>query len=282
MGKIRIKTLGDEDVEKKQQEEARKRAEAKRVEKIASSENQEGDIAENNNTDITDSTISSEENKPKTVSKYKAKTAKNKHSKRYQDSYSKVDKNRIYTLSEALTLLPQLKLTKYDESVEIHINTTDKGISGNVTLPHGTGKKTRVVIADFSKDPKGVEEIIKRVESGTIDFEILLATPESMPKLAKIARFLGPRGLMPNPKNGTVTQKPVDSAKKYEGGHINYKTEAKFPILHMLVGKLSFGEKKLEENIKAVIEAIQTKNIKNITLKSTMSPGLKIDFNKIS
>ncbi len=295
MGKIRIRTIGDTETEKKQQEEARKRAEVKRAEKThphspersdggqaATSETQDAIIVERKNTDSHDSVNPSEESKTKTVSKYKAKTTKNKRSDSYQKAYSKVDKNKIYKLSEALTLLPQLKLTKYDESVELHINTTDKGVSGSVTLPHGTGKKTRVAIADYSENPKGVEELIKKVESGIIDFEILIATPDSMPKLAKVARFLGPRGLMPNPKNGTVTQKPTDSAKKYEGGHVNYKTEAKFPILHMLVGKLSFGQSKLEENIKTAIDAIQTKNIKTVTLKSTMSPGLRINFDQTS
>jgi large subunit ribosomal protein L1 len=108
---------------------------------------------------------------------------------------------------------------------------------------------------------------------------VLIATPDAMPKLARVARFLGPRGLMPNPKNGTVTPKPDVVAKKYQGGQVNFKTEAKFPILHLTVGKISFGEKKLADNIKTAITAIQTKNIKNMTLKSTMSPGLKVDFN---
>ncbi len=101
-----------------------------------------------------------------------------------------------------------------------------------------------------------------------------------MSKLAKVARILGPRGLMPNPKNGTITPKPQEVAKKFQGGQINFKTESKFPILHLTVGKISFGEKKLSENIQSALSAIQTKNIKNITLKSTMSPGIKLDLSK--
>ena len=99
-----------------------------------------------------------------------------------------------------------------------------------------------------------------------------------MPKLARVARVLGPKGLMPNPKNGTVTPKPEEAAKKFEGGQMNFKTEAKFPLLHLSVGKLSFGEQKLAENIKAAIAAVNSKKIKNVTLKSTMSPGLKLDL----
>jgi large subunit ribosomal protein L1 len=99
-----------------------------------------------------------------------------------------------------------------------------------------------------------------------------------MPRLARVARVLGPRGLMPNPKNGTVTPKPDEAAKKFTGGQVNYKTEAKFPILHLVVGKVSFGDAKLEENIKVAIKTVSTKNIRNITLKSTMSPGIKVDI----
>ncbi len=122
---------------------------------------------------------------------------------------------------------------------------------------------------------------MKKVETGKIDFDILIAAPDAMPKLARVARFLGPRGLMPNPKNGTVTPKPQEVAKKFEAGQINFKTEAKSPILHLSVGKVSFGNKKLADNIQAALTAVQPKNIKNITLKSTMSPGIKIDYTTI-
>jgi large subunit ribosomal protein L1 len=270
MGKIRVKALGDEDAEKKQKEEARKRAEAKKLEKKADAgagddKQTEKDAAE----------------APKAVSSYAKKAAeKNTRSKRstkYQDVASKVDGAKFYSLDEALKLLPQLKLAKFDETVELHINTVDKGISGSVTLPHGTGKQLRIVIANPSTDAKAIDELVKNIESGVIDFDVLLATPDAMPKLARVARFLGPRGLMPNPKNGTVTPKPEEAAKKFAGGQVNYKTEAKFPLLHMIVGKVSFGEDKLAENVKTAIEAVQMKNIKTVTLKSTMSPGIKLD-----
>lgn len=188
-----------------------------------------------------------------------------------------VDKNKKYRLQEAITILEKLKRAKFDETVELHINTISTGISERVTLPHGTGKKIRIEIANMGEDAKHVEELIKKVESGQIEFDVLIATPDSMPKLAKIARVLGPRGLMPNPKNGTISTNTAEVAKKYEGGQVNLKTEAKFPLLHLSVGKISFGDKKLTENIKAAVDAIKTKNIQTLTIKSTMSPGIKVD-----
>jgi large subunit ribosomal protein L1 len=211
------------------------------------------------------------------VEKGKAVVKKQKHSASFTAVAKLVEKNKKYVLKDALALLPKLKRAKFDETVELHINTLEKGVSGVLTLPHGTGKSVRIEIAHQGEDPKHVDEIVKRVEGGAIDFDVLIATPDAMPKLAKIARFLGPRGLMPNPKNGTVTPTPAVTAKKFQAGQVNFKTEGKFPILHLSVGKVSFGEEKLADNIKAMIAAVQMKNIKNVTLKSTMSPGIKID-----
>lgn len=266
MGKIRVKTLGDEEAEKQQQEEAKKRADVKRAEKASSDETVEA-------SEVTEDT------KKKVVVK---KTSKeNKHSTKYTEKAALVDRNKIYSLSEALALLPKLTITKFDETVELHINTTAKGISGQISLPHGTGKQIRVAIINPSEDTKAADELIKAIEGGTIDFDVLIATPDAMPRLARVARVLGPRGLMPNPKNGTVTPNPEEVAKKFEGGQMNYKTEAKFPILHMVVGKVSFGDKKLEENIKVAIKTVSIKNIRNVTLKSTMSPGMRLDVSSL-
>lgn len=192
--------------------------------------------------------------------------------KRYQEALTKVDHNKLYLIKEALTLLKEISLTKFDPSVEVHINTTDKGLRGTVSLPHGTGKKIRVKIADVSN----VEEIVAEVEKGKFEFDVLIAHPAIMVKLAKVARFLGPKGLMPNPKNGTISPKPQEVAKKMEAGEINWKTEAEFPIIHLVIGKLSFKDSQLEENFSALIHSITEPKIKSITLKSSMSPGIKI------
>lgn len=261
MGKIRVKTLGDQEAEAKEAEKAQKRAAAKAAkEKSSTSDNQEVDSKKARDTHDTSATRG---------------TPKQKHpSPKYREAVKLVEKGKNYNVNEALELLPKLTFADFDETVELHINTTSTGITGNMVLPHGTGKQTRVAIAN--------DAIITEIEAGNINFDVLVAEPQMMPKLAKVARILGPRGLMPNPKNGTVTPKPEEVAKKFEGGQINFKTEAKFPLLHLTVGKASFGKDKLHENIKVAIQSVQTKNIKNITLKSTMSPGMRLDTASLS
>lgn len=285
MGKIRIKTIGDEEQEKVDAKKAAARAEAKKAKEAAAARQKaadsgaiESEAKQSPDNEIATSKAPRNDEK-KEVKKIINKSQSNKpqHSAKYIAVAKHVDRTKKYNLTEALELLPKLKYSKFDETVELHINTAERGISGNYILPHGTGKETKVVIANNTADPKHVDELVKKIEGGQIDFDVLVATPDTMPKLARVARVLGPRGLMPNPKNGTVTPKPEDVAKKFAGGQINFKTEAKFPLLHLSVGKLSFGEKKLADNIKTALAAIQAKQIKNVTLKSTMSPGIKLD-----
>lgn len=289
MGKIRVKTFGDEEQEKKELEKQQQKKEAKIAEKKAQgkiektkTQTQQAPEAQAPKKDSVDeilsdlksnSSESAEASEPTEEPKKEVKkTPKNDkkafRSKQYDTLVGKVDKKKVYGLKEALELLGTLQRTKFDETVELHINTTAAGISGNVTLPHGTGKKTRVAIAD--------DALIAAVEKGKIEFDILVATPDMMPKLAKVARILGPKGLMPNPKNGTVTSNPAEIAKKYEGGQISFKTEAKNPLLHLTVGKISFGNEKLTQNIEEMLKAVKRSNIVDVTLKSTMSPGIKI------
>lgn len=285
MGKIRIRTIGDE-TEEKQKIEARKRAEEKKkqhveedVEKVEQRTEDPEAEGRRNPSGVDVATPKEEAPKKKVMIK---KGAKGKtHSENYLKKVALVEKNKIYKLTDAVSLLPKLTIAEFDETVELHINTTDTGISGQMSLPHGTGKQTRVVIINPTEDAQTADELIKKIEGGTIDFDVLIATPDAMPRLARVARVLGPRGLMPNPKNGTVTPKPEDTAKKFAGGQFNYKTEAKFPLLHLIVGKVSFGDEKLEANIKAAIKTVNTKNIKNATLKSTMSPGIKLDISSL-
>ena len=289
MGKIRVKTLGDEEAEKKQKEELKKKKEA-RLQKHELSDSGQAKKAEKKTEEIpvekaeekAEEAPAKEEKKlsaAKSASGGKKfqETKKAYHSSQYLSLVGEVDKKKTYSLSEALSLLEKLQRNNlstgkhgFDETVELHINTLTNGISGNVTLPHGTGKKTRVAIAS--------DALIAEVEKGVINFDILVAEPAMMAKLAKVARVLGPRGLMPNPKNGTISPKPEEVVKKYEGGQISFKTESKAPILHLTVGKMSFGPKKLEENIEAMVKAVKKSNIKDITLKSTMSPGIKVQL----
>jgi large subunit ribosomal protein L1 len=290
MGKIRVKTIGDEEVEKKDLKKAQARAEAKKAREeaearhaaetnVIASETKQSPPKESVEAvkaeEKQEEKVAAETKKSK--KEYKKTTLKKHQSANYKKAAALVDKNKTYKLADALPLLEKMKRSKFDETVELHINTVEKGISGSLTLPHGTGKATRVVIANATADPKAVDDLIKAIESGKIDFDVLIATPDSMPKLARVARVLGPRGLMPNPKSGTVTPKPDEIAKKFEGGQFNFKTESKFPIMHLAVGKLSFGDEKLSDNIKTAVKAVKTKNIRSMTLKSTMSPGIRIE-----
>lgn len=296
MGKIRVKTLGIEEQEKEQKKEAKKRQEKKKLvkvpglkggERVVSIGPSEEELAKLEVPQVSKarlpagqvSQVPQEEAKQKTHD-----TRRYARSKKYQAVANLVDKNKVYPLNQALELLPKLKLSTFDETVELHINTLENGISGTLTLPHGTGKKTRVAIADptTASGQAQLDELLKKIEKGIVDFDVLIAIPDAMPKLAKVAKILGPRGLMPSPKNGTITNKPDELVKKYEAGQITFKTEPKIPIIHFSVGKLSFGEKKLAENIKTVLLAIQTSRIKKAVLKSTMSPGIKLDVSSIS
>lgn len=279
MGKIRVRILGEEALEKKQKQEARKKAENKKFvkgakggERIVSVGPSEEELSKLDVLEVSKETASNAADAKETTPKKKSlkKTKERVRSKNYQAIAKMVDKTKKYTLSEALDLISKIKRAKFDETVELHINTIEKGISGNVTLPHGTGKKIRVAIAN--------DELIAKVEKGKIDFDVLLAEPSFMPKLARVAKFLGPRGLMPNPKNGTISNDPKNLAKKYEGGQVSFKTEAKVPIIHLTVGKVSFGEKKLSDNINTMLEAVKKEKIRKVILKSTMSPGIKIQL----
>jgi len=294
MGKIRIKTLGDEELEKEQEKKAKKRQEKKKLEKPVNEEAQKAVSTEGlgepkgklENVEVPQAAQKETPKEAKKDKKKKKKTPAKKRSMRYKSAKILIDKTKLYSLDEALDLLSRLQTPErsdggqtkmatkgFDETVELHLNTAENGISGNFVLPHGSGKKTRVAVAD--------DKIISDVEKGKIEFDVLLATPEFMPKLARVAKYLGPRGLMPNPKNGTLTKNPEDAAKKYEGGLVNFKTEAKSPIIHLSLGKISFGKEKLSENIKTALRAMPGGKIKKVILKSTMSPAIKLDFTKV-
>ena len=305
MGKVRAKTLGDEEAELKEKQEAEARRlakiEAAKAEGRARKEEEkttqpvilgseatpESEMSDAGQASMTSSKQDPEETKKESkTSKYAEKVSvreasrKAARSKNYAAKAKLIEKNKQYSVKEALKLVEEVHMAKFDETVELHINTLTTGINGHVTLPHGTGKQTKVAILAPNKDQKAAEDLLKEIEAGKINFDILVATPDAMPKLAKVARILGPRGLMPNPKNGTVTPNPDAVAKQYAGGQVNFKTEAKTPIIHMSVGKLSFGPEKLAENIQAALHAVKAANMKSVTLKSTMSPGLKLQLGK--
>lgn len=294
MGKIKVATLGGEAEEelrekrKVQREEKKKREKAQKIHisgmkggervKAVGAESEEelerlARLAEEVEKDQAEGLVPRVEGIK--VEEKKAAPKKRKvrvRGKKYQQAVMKVEPGKLYPISDALPLLRQVSLTKFDGSVELHINTVEKGLRGQVQLPHGTGKKVRVAIADN----ESIDKIVTDVEKGKIEFDTLVAHPQVMGKLAKIAKFLGPRGLMPNPKNGTISATPEKVAKKLEAGEIAWKTESEFPIIHQVIGKMSFKDSQLEENFNAFVKAIGDTKIKSVTLKSTMSPGIKV------
>lgn len=203
----------------------------------------------------------------------KKKKKQKQRSKRYQDLKQKIDLNKYYSLKEAVNLLLSISNSNIDETVEIHISTRVDKLTGKVKLPHGTGKTKKVVIATPS--------LIDKISNGKIEFDILIASPQMMPKIAKVAKILGPKGLMPNPKTGTISDKPNELKKKLEQGEIRFRTEAKAPLLHLTIGKISFGNEKLLENLQALIKAVQLKNVNKAVLTSTHSPAIKLELTKV-
>ncbi len=208
------------------------------------------------------------------LKKSKRKQKVRVRSKRYQEAAKLVDKNKTYPIAEAIELVKKTSITKFYGTVELSVNLRPevlgegKSFRGSVRLPHSTGKTVRVAIAD--------DELLANIEKGQLNFDILIAPPNMMPKLARYAKILGPKGLMPNPKAGTVTDNPQKRAKELAGGEVNFKNEPDQPILHLVAGKVSQPEKELKENVEAYLAAIGKPKIMKVTLSSTMGPGVKI------
>lgn len=286
MGKIRVSTLGSQEEKEYREKQKVKREEKKkrtgatkvhisgmkggqRVKSVGAESDEEIDKLVKLAETVEQGTqgIKPEEKKSR---KKKIKV----RGKKYQEAQLKLDHKKIYPIKEALEMLRKVNFAKFDASVEIHLNVIEKGIRGTAKLPHGTGKEVKIFIADQNS----IDKLLADIESGKVNFSVLIAHPSIMSALAKVAKFLGPRGLMPNPKNGTISTEPEKVAEKLKGGTINWKTEADFPIIHQLIGKMSFKDKQLEENFHALIISIGEIKIKSITLKSTMSPGIRVQI----
>ena len=270
MGKIKISKLGTAD-EAAEKQKAKIKREQKEKREAHLSGMRGGEKLVDMSGPIPESTVESSPSNPSVPSSPPSeKKEKKTHSRgrSYQSAQKLVDHNKLYSISGAIDLLKKMELTKFDPSVEVHINCTEKGLRGQVNLPHGIGKEIRVAIAD--------DALIDKVNSGKIDFDVLVATPSMMPKLARVAKILGPRGLMPNPKAGTISDKPEELAKKLSTGQTQFKTETDFPIIHMVIGKVSFPVKDLEDNFQSLTKAIGQDKIISVFLKSTMSPSVQI------
>lgn len=223
-----------------------------------------------------------------------------KRSKRYNEAEKLVEKGKAYPIEEAIELAKKASSTKFDEAVEVSFNLNvdprhaDQQIRGAMVLPNGTGKSQKVaVVADGEKareaeeagaDAVGADELIEKIGKGWLDFDVLVATPNMMGKLGRLGRFLGPKGLMPNPKTGTVTMDIANAVNEVKKGKITYRVDREGNICAM-IGKVSFDDDKLKENFDALYDVILKARpakvkgtyIKNLTLSTTMGPGIKIE-----
>ena len=228
-----------------------------------------------------------------------------KHGKKYAEAAKLVDKATLYDPSEAIALVKKTACAKFDETVEAHIRTgcdgrhADQQIRGAVVLPNGTGKTVKVLV--FAKGPKldealaagadyaGGEELIPKIQNdGWLDFDVVVATPDMMGVVGRLGKVLGPKGLMPNPKAGTVTMDVTKAIADIKAGKIEYRLD-KQNIIHCPIGKASFTEEKLNENFEALMEAIKKAKpsslkgqyLRSVTLSSTMGPGVKVNVMKL-
>jgi large subunit ribosomal protein L1 len=223
------------------------------------------------------------------------------HGKKYTEARAKVDREREYTPHEAVRLLKDAKVAKFDESVEVHIRTglnvrhADEQLRGTIALPHGLGKDVKIAVfargdkareaEEAGADVVGAEDLADRVQNeGFTDFDVAIATPDMMPVVGRLGRILGPQGKMPNPKVGTVTMDVAKAVEESKAGKVEYRTD-RTAIVHMNIGKTSFPDEHLLANYQAILEelirakpsAAKGKYLRSVVLASTMGPGIKID-----
>ena len=228
-----------------------------------------------------------------------------KHGKKYAEAAKAIDRSMLYDPEQAIALAKQTAVAKFDETIEVHIRTgcdgrhADQQIRGAVVLPHGTGKTVRVLV--FAKGAKadeaqaagadfvGAEELIPRIQNdGWLDFDVVVATPDMMSVVGRLGRVLGPKGLMPNPKSGTVTMDVTKAIADIKAGKVEYRLD-KSNIIHVPIGKASFDETKLNENFQTLIGAISKARpaalkgqfMKSVVIAPTMGPGVKVNVNKL-
>lgn len=230
---------------------------------------------------------SEQEEKKSKSKKAPQKAGKVKYrSKKYLEAVKDLDKTKRYPLDEALELVQKTSYTKFQGTVEAHINTNVKNIWGLVSLPFASGKKLTILAfgknaEDSGADIVGDDAALAEIEKGKINFDVLVTTPEWMPKFAKLAKILGPKGLMPSPKNGTITEDLKKAVSELQSGKVEYKTEKDAAVIHLGVGKVTQPKTEVSQNLKVLFNAIGKTKVKKLTLSPTMGPGIKVELSSI-
>lgn len=227
-----------------------------------------------------------------------------KHGKKYLEAVKAYDRSKLFDVNEAISLVKKNATAKFDETIELHLRTgcdgrhADQQIRGAVVLPHGTGKTVRVLV--FAKGPKadeatkagadyvGAEDLMTKIQGGWFDFDVVVATPDMMGIVGRIGRLLGPKGLMPNPKSGTVTMDVTKAVNEIKAGKVEYRLD-KANIIHVALGKASFTEEQLSDNFRTLINVIlkarpsslKGQYLKSVTLTSTMGSGIRLNVSKL-
>jgi len=216
----------------------------------------------------------------------KPKKGQKIRSKKYQEKADLVEKTKLYPLNEAVETAKGATYSKFDGTFEIHINTNVKNLRGLISLPFTSGKKLTILAfgkdaADSGADIIGDESTITNIQKGKLGFDVLITTPEWMPKLAKVAAILGPRSLMPNPKSGTITDNLKKAVTELQGGKTEYKTEKGGQVIHLGIGKTSQPTVELAQNIKILLSVVGKSRIKKVTLSPSMGPAVRLDLSSI-
>jgi len=222
------------------------------------------------------------------------------HGKKFADATKRYDRDRLHTAAEAIDLIKRLANARFDETVEVAVRLgvdprkADQMVRGTVGLPSGTGRDVRVAVfaageeANAAKeagaDLVGADDLVTKIEGGMLDFDVAIASPSMMPQVGKLGRVLGPRGLMPNPKTGTVTPDVARAVREFKGGRVEYRTD-RYGNIHVPIGKVSFDQDALAANLAAVMDELKRakpasakgRYIKRVSLSSTMGPGVKVD-----
>lgn len=216
----------------------------------------------------------------------KPKRGQKIRSKKYQEKAELVEKSKLYSLNEAVEAVKGASYSKFDGTFEIHINTNAKTLRGLISLPFASGKKLTILAfgkgaEDSGADIIGTDETISNIQKGKLGFDVVVTTSDWMPKLARVAAILGPRGLMPNPKSGTITDNLKKAVADLQGGKVEYKTERGGQVVHLGIGKVSQPTEEIGQNIKVLLATIGRSRIKKVTLSSTMGPAVKLDLSSI-